>query len=188
MSEGEVSELKTFTTLQRLGDIRGFTLVETVLSWIILGIIAFTIATMLGTGVEHFENMSSRKEALSSARLAIDRMRQELLQVKSEDLISLSVSNISFKDKSGNNTDFHVQSTAGELQLFRGGDLLAKGLAGFNLIYYDQAGNVMVDLSDPSQVRRIRIHVSVSSADGNASYVLNGEVYPRSMYYENFEG
>ncbi len=168
-------------------DSRGFTLIETAVSWVMLGIIFFSFAVLLELGVKSFERISSRKEALASARYAIDRMVEELMLIKTADIISISATQISFKDLSGANTDYHSASVSGTLYLYRGSDLFAKNLGSFSLTYYDSAGNTITNYADIGSVRRIKAEFYVNAKNGHGTVPVRGEIYPRNFYYTSFQ-
>ncbi len=166
---------------------KGFSFVELLMSLVVVGIISISFAYLFSTGVDSFALVSSRKEALSQGRYAINRMTQELLKVRSTDIQSISNTSFSFTDSSGQSTDFHSQVVNGETQLYRGNDLLATSLNGFTLTYYDTNGVVISDYQQLASLRRIRIDLNVR-VDGNAgSVALMGEIYPRNFYYSNFQ-
>jgi hypothetical protein len=171
---------------QSKGD-SGFVLVESILSWTLLAIIGLTFAVLFTFGLECFIKIASRKEALSNARFAVNRITQELLPLPPSNLISISPTQISFKDPTGANTDFHSQIDSGATSLYRGMDLLAKNLSAFSFSYYDTDGNPINDYTNVAGVRRIQMDISVKDINSINNVSVRGEVYPRNFYYNNFQ-
>ncbi len=165
----------------------GFTLIEEVLAWAVVGIIALTFAYLLRSGVDSFAMISSRNEALSQARHAAERVTRELLWIKTSDIFSVSPTTFQFRDNTGNFTDFHSQVEGSETKLYRGTDLLAAGLNSFNFTYFDAAGNVISDYLNLAAVRRIQVDLSVTANNGYGTVGVRGEVYPRNFLYTNYQ-
>ncbi|MBF0492398.1 MAG: type II secretion system protein [Deltaproteobacteria bacterium] len=165
---------------------KGFGLLEITLGLVVVGIISLSFASLFGITIDQYSAITSRKEALSQARLAINRITEELLYIDSNALVSISSSNLSFIDTSGVATNFRTQTDAGILNLYRGNDLLAKNLSAFSLTYLDSLGAQIQD-GNVSNVRRIQINLGVNASNNHGDVKLRGEVYPRNFYYSNFK-
>lgn len=165
----------------------GFVLVEAVLSWTVLAIVSLTFAILFTFGFEALIHVASRKEALSNARFAINRIVQEMLPIQASDLLSIAPSRITFRDASGTNTDFHIETVGERTNLYRGEDLLAKNLDTFAVTYFDAAGAPISDYTNVAAVRRMQLDIAVKDLNSIESVSVRGEVYPRNFYYSNFQ-
>ncbi len=165
---------------------KGFGLLEITLGLVIVGIVSLSFASLFGITVDQYSSIVSRKEALSQARLAINRMTEELIYLDSESLVSISSSNISYIDTAGLATNFRTQSNGTSTDLYRGNDLLAKNISVFSLTYLDSTGEPVLD-GNVTSVRRIQISIGVHASNNHGDVKIRGEVYPRNFYYSNFQ-
>lgn len=168
-------------------DERGFTLMESLLSLVIVGIISLAFASVFLLALDGFSRIASRKETLANARYGVNRIAAELIAVQPSQILAISPTLFRFVDQGGNVTDFHSQSESGVVHLYRGADLLARNLTSFSLSYYDAAGNLLTDYSDPSALRRVRIDMTVKDMSGLRDMSVRGEVFPRNFYYSGFQ-
>ena len=165
----------------------GFTLVDAVLGWVVIGVIALTLAYLLQMAVDSFSMIASRKEALAATRYAADRMTRELLLIKSSDLLALSQTQIQFLDHTGAATDFHSAVVNGKIKLYRGVNLLADDLQSFTVKYFDASGIEITDYNNLAGVRRILLDLGVTSDNNYGTVSVRGEVYPRNFLYTNYQ-
>ncbi|MBI2342035.1 MAG: prepilin-type N-terminal cleavage/methylation domain-containing protein, partial [Deltaproteobacteria bacterium] len=103
----------------------GFTLIELILTIIIVGIIALVSAQVLMRGIETYSLVTNRKDATQHARVGMDRMIQELMLLKSLDLTYASDARIDFFDATRALTNFRRASVYSTIDLFRRDDFLA---------------------------------------------------------------
>lgn len=165
---------------------KGFTLVETLLGIVVAGIVMLAFASIARVSVDSYSMIVSRKEALTQARFALNRITQELVSMSPAAITAIASTQISFNDSLGNSTNFRSQSSGGILQLYRGNDLLANNVSSFSLTYYDANNNVIND-GNVSNMRRIAVDIGVNSGNGNSDVKMRGEVYPKNYYYTNFQ-
>lgn len=165
---------------------KGFTLVETVLGIVVMGIVMLAFASIARLSVDSYSLIVSRKEAMSQARYALNRITQELVSINPASITSIGSTNISFNDSVGSPTNFRSQTTNGVTQIFRGNDLLANNINSFSFVYYDANNNIITD-GNISNLRRIAIDMGVNSSNGYSDMKIRGEVYPRNYYYTNFQ-
>ncbi len=167
---------------------RGFTLIETLLGIVVMGIVMLAFASIARLSVDSYSLIVDRKEAMSQARYALNRITQELVSINPASITSISSTNLSFNDSVGNPTNFRSQTTSGVVQIFRGNDLLATNVSSFGFVYYDANNNLISD-GNLSNLRRIAVDMGVYAGNGNGhgDMKMRGEVYPRNYYYSNFQ-
>ena len=62
---------------------KGFTLIELVITMVLIGIIAYIVAIALSTGIKAYFTTDFRKEALDQTRIAMERITREIRNVRS---------------------------------------------------------------------------------------------------------
>ncbi len=164
----------------------GFTIVETLLGIVVMGVVFLAFASIARLSVDSYSLIVARKEAMTQARYAMNRITQELVSISPAAITSIAASSINFNDSLGTPTNFRSQTTSGILQIYRGNDLLANNVSGFSLTYYDANGNVIND-GNIANLRRIAIDMGVNASNGYSDMKMRGQVYPRNYYYTNFQ-
>ena len=160
---------------------KGFTLVEILLTMIIIAAISLVMGRILISGMDSFSLVTERREALQGARLAVNIMSNELRGIANPaaDISSISSSSITFKNALGNQVAYQISG----VDLLRNGKQLASDLApGSGFSYYTSGG---VSTSNPAQVYRIGISVKVSSSAHGVVETSSG-IYLRNRYYVSF--
>ncbi len=166
------------------GNERGFSLVEIVLSMVIVGILSGVASQVLGTSIDSYSFIKNRQAALSDVRYAVNRMAGELLKVGSADLISVSGSDIQFTDKSGVATSFQSGTVSGKLALMRGGEVLATPIQSFSVVAYDQQGAAT---TVAASIRRFKVRVSTAPVDKEGSLSVTTSIFPRAFLYQGYQ-
>lgn len=125
----------------RIPNSKGFTLIEIVLTIVLVGILAGVAAVIIMQGARSYSTEQSRGEAHEQARFALDRMAREVRLIRSCAAIigPANPSNtLSFTDINGNAVVFSVAG----VNLMRGPDLLASGVTSAQPFrFLDSAGN-----------------------------------------------
>lgn len=171
--------------------INGFTLVETILTIMIVGIIAGVTAKILMSGLDTYAFITNRKDATQHARVAMERMASELVLIKNEDIRWMNNDNFGFWDRDGQKSSFKKDTMGGRPVLSRGDeslwgdDYFLAGPLGFIDFDYLRADGTGASSAD--QVRKINIELSVESLGGYGPVTLRTEVFPRNMMYDNFQ-
>jgi prepilin-type N-terminal cleavage/methylation domain-containing protein len=162
---------------------KGFTLVETILTIIVVGIIAGVSGQVLMRGIDAYSMITNRKDAIQHARVGMDRMMYELLLVDSSKLTSVSDTRIDFVDMNGSAANFRRANVYGTLDLVRGNDFLAGQVALLDFDFFKSDGTSAVF---PWDVRRISIELTAQALGGYGTIPLRTEVFPRNFMYTNF--
>ena len=139
---------------------KGFTLIETVVVFTLLAIIAFGIGSFIINAMRAWVFMSGRESAVSRARTAMNRMVAELRRIRRPQNILVSTTwECQFLDLAIDNIDFKQSGTS----LLRNSDILATGLLspeGLRFTYLDATGEV---ISTKLDMRSIRVWLSLAS-------------------------
>lgn len=162
----------------------GFTLLESLLTMIIIGVVSLGVGNIMVSGLETYSLIADRRQALHGARLAVNMMTNELQTVRnpSVDISNISTNSISFISASGESITYSISGT----NLLRGDKTLAANVmnqTGFQ--FFTSGGGIT---SDSDKVHRVHISVEVGTgASGHGSVMLNTNVYLRNRYYNEFK-
>ena len=181
---------KTGSPIETLGDDnRGFTFVETLLTVVIIGIIASVAAKVLLSGLDVYAFVVNRNNAFQTARSAMDRMEDEILLFNSTSLTWLGSNRMSLIDSDGNASSFKSQTASlGRRSvpcIYRGGDFLAGDVVSLNFSYKGLNGAATIW---SWLVRRIDVDFTVQALTTAAGTVRVREtIFPRNFMYSNFQ-
>lgn len=169
----------------------GFTFVETILAIVVVGVIAGVAAKVLIAGLDIYALIVNRNNAYQSARVAMDRMVDELTMIHSGDISWVGEQRINFRNTEGQLTSFRKSSYNPASQpgqtipcIFMGNDFLVGEVAVLDFDYYALDGSVT---TRESNIRRINIDMTVTSLAGGGSVHLRTDVFPRNFMYQDFE-
>jgi len=158
-------------------------LIELVLTIVVVGIIAAVSAQVLLRGIDAYNLITNRKDALQHARVGMDRMIDELLLLDSFKITSISDTKIEFWDDNNSLTNFRRTTQSGHWVLYRGDDFLSGIVGLLDFDYFKSNGAAAVW---PWDVRRISIELTIQALGGVGSIPLRTEVFPRGFMYNNF--
>lgn len=161
----------------------GFTLVETLLTIVIVGIIAGVSAKILMSGIDTYSFVSNRKDASQHARVAMNRMISELTSVENGDITGIYNNRVLFRDKDNISTSFRSTTMNGQPVIKRGDDFLAGRLGLLDFDYLKADGT---NAATPAETKRINIELTIDSLGGFGPVPLRAEIFPRNLMYENF--
>jgi prepilin-type N-terminal cleavage/methylation domain-containing protein len=160
----------------RIHDQSGVTLIELVITIVIVGIIAATTALLLITGVGEYVAQDARANITSQGRLSIERMAREIRLVRSRtaaDIPTMTAGTFSFVDLSGNAVTY--TSAAGSVT--RNGVALASaGAATLAFSYFQQSGAVA---ASAAQVWTIQVALTFTTGSETQSFRVR--VHPRNF-------
>ncbi|MDD2731081.1 MAG: prepilin-type N-terminal cleavage/methylation domain-containing protein [Candidatus Portnoybacteria bacterium] len=166
----------------------GFTFVETIISVVIVAIIASVAARVLLAGLDVYKLVVDRNNTFQSSRMAMERMVDELIHLESTDLTWMTNERIGFRDMNGIATDFDMDSVSGSGYtfpcIFRGDDYLVGNVTHLDFDYLNEdGGNTIWSWL----VRRINIDFTVEAPRGAGALRLRTDVFPRRFMYTDFE-
>ena len=161
----------------------GFTLIELVITIVLVGIIAGTTGMLLIKGTQAYIEEDQRAAATSQGRLALERMAREIRSIPQASAIVGPITNpsssLSFSDLTGLSIVYARNGATGTLDRTEGTGLpviLADGVTTLEFRHFDRAGALT---TTPANIWQIRIDLTVTK--GGESQVFRMSVYPRNF-------
>lgn len=173
------SELK-WGRMKRLLDHSAFTLIEAVLTLVLLSILAIPSSHFLTEGIDSYFFEFERIKTTEDARYTMQRIKQELMYLNSASILQTTPTRLDYLDQTSQQTSLALQGT----DLYRGADLLSQNVQSLSFAYYDQNGSATFT---PSAVRRIAVQVDLIANAGAPPVNYRVDVYPRNFMYQNFQ-
>lgn len=173
------------------GNDRGFTLIELMMSIVLMGIVASTIGFIIYQGARSFQVLDTRSDMVSKGTLATERISRELRLIRcttagsscapqSSDITSMTATEIRFVNTVNAGRGFRLD--AGAIKLRQGStaadpeDILADSAGSFAIDYKKKDGSAAVA---PAEVWVIDVAFTLSS--GSDSVDFKTSIYPRSF-------
>lgn len=157
----------------------GFTLIEIVVTIVIVGIVGGIAAMIIAQGVRSYSDEQGRSGVRYQARFAVERMVREVRLIRScADITGPAnpSATLSFTDINGTAVAFSV--AAGNLN--RGADRLATGVTTAQPFrFLDKSGNPTTTCVSPNDIWFIEINLT--AAQGAEAYSLRTRVHPRNF-------
>ena len=161
----------------------GFTLVELVITIVLVGIIAGTAGMLLIKGTQAYIEEDQRAAATSQGRLGLERMARDIRTIPQASAIVGPIANPSssllFSDLTGLSIAYARNGATGTLDRTEGAGLpviLADGVTTLEFRHYDKVGALTMT---PANIWQIRIDLTVTK--GGESQVFRLSVYPRNF-------
>jgi prepilin-type N-terminal cleavage/methylation domain-containing protein len=156
----------------------GFTLVELVITIVLVGILAGLAALIILQGVRAYADEQSRSDLHYQARLAMERMAREIRLIRSCGDITPPASNpaasITFTDISGTSVNFALAGN----NLNRGADLLATGITSAQPFRFLAADGTTTTIACPGIWF---VEITVADTQRTESVQMRTRVHPRSL-------
>ena len=166
----------------------GFTFIETILSIIMVGVLAGVSAKILITGLDVYSLIVNRNNAYHTARVGMDRMVDELVEIRFTDITWMSSTRLSFRDRTGLATNFRITTISRDGLtipcIYRGDDYLSGNITYFNFDYLREDGTTAFF---SWQLRVIGIDMELESPGDGGRVHLRTAVFPRSFMYDDFD-
>lgn len=152
----------------------GFTLIEMVLTLILVGIIAAITGIMMQQGVKAYLAQGNEAQIANQGRLAIERMAREVRTIRrTGDITAMTAATLSFVDLGGN----PIAYTSGGGNVTRNGTVLASATtAALAFSYFKQDGTVA---AAAAEVWAIQIDLTITQ--GGQTQAFRTRVHPRSF-------
>lgn len=168
----------------------GFTMIELVLSVAVMLLMGAFIAEFMGSQTKNLMFVANRTEALGDARYALNRISYELMHVDPPtEITNFSGTALHFRDDTGSNTSFRMDTMTGGIGIYRGSSLLVGYIDSFTITYYDATGAVLNPATAAaSDIVRMKVKIVTADNQGEGKMALQTAVTPRSVIgYENFQ-
>ena len=179
-----IKNLSTVCCL-RSANQKGVTLIELVITMVLMGIVALVVANALSTGIMGNLVTDNRKEGLDQARVAMERMAKEIRNTRSLiDVGTATASEFCFINTEGTRIDFRYETP--NIRRLEGGgacpggagagDILSTNITDFKLKNPDGT-----DLDSTTLATTKRIVITITSTMGTEAVQLQSEVWPRNL-------
>ena len=161
----------------------GFTLIELVMTILILGILAGVGIPLTGSLIDSMAYSIYRKDLSEQAEVILRRISREMRRLKdSQSVITADGTTYRFVDIDNNTIQFTLNGTDLERELNGQTDILAVGVTAFNLSYLDDQENVITTPSVGVQGTNIKlIDISVTLAAGGSTIYYRTRIRPRNI-------
>ncbi len=160
----------------------GFTLIEIVMTIVIVSIIAGVSGMIIASGVRAYSDEQARSDVHYQARLAMERMTREIRTMRGraaapDDIPNMAANALGFYDITGVLVEFDLSGTNLRRQQDGGGwQTLATNIAGPLFEYYDNAGN-----PGAAQNALWYVEIGLTATQGSESLQMNTRVHPRNF-------
>lgn len=142
----------------------GFTLIELVMTIVLMGIISVVMGRILFQGYQTFLTSQNISETDWHGFLALERIASDIHNIRSAGDISTIQSNqFTFVDVDGNTVQYQVSGNT----LLRNGQTLAGGVQSFSFSYTDENG---ATTATPSSVRYISLSANLTQGNLTQSF------------------
>lgn len=161
---------------------KGFTLVEIVITIVLIGIISGIAVMIILQGVKAYSDEQSRSDVHYQARLAVERTAREIRLVRSAtagDITTMTATNLQFNDINGNNIQFQRIGGAAPYSITRNGLVLANDIQSVAISYYQNDGITAVT---PATVTTLWfVDISVTAQKGAETIQTRTRVHPMNF-------
>ena len=157
----------------------GFTLVEIVITIVLVGILAGIAAMIILQGIRSYSDEQARSNVHYQARLAMERMAREIRQIRSTaDIPTMAGTTLRYVDVNGVQTGFQLTGTDIERTEDNGStwQILATGTTAFNFNYFRQDG-----VTPAAAATLWFVEITMTSEQGAESLQMRTRVHPRNF-------
>jgi prepilin-type N-terminal cleavage/methylation domain-containing protein len=133
----------------------GFSLIELIVTIVIMGIISTVVGKIMVEGYQTFITAQNIGDADWQALLALESLTNDIHNIRSAaDITTISASSFIFVDMDGTSITYQFSGST----LTRNAITVATGMSGFSLSYLNEAGAVT---ATPSAVRYVGINLTM---------------------------
>jgi prepilin-type N-terminal cleavage/methylation domain-containing protein len=157
---------------------KGFTLVEIVITIVLVGILAGIAASILGRGIQSYSIEQVRVDVYYQARLAMERMAREIRLIRranAADITAMTNTNLRFTDVNGAGVGFTWTSPTLSRWNGVGTNVLAQNITAFNFNYYQQNG------AAATAATLWIVEITMTSQQGTETLQMRTRVHPRNF-------
>ncbi|MBI5300116.1 MAG: type II secretion system protein [Deltaproteobacteria bacterium] len=161
---------------------KGFTLVEVILTIVVIGILFAVSSIVLRQGLDSYSHILNRSNNLQTTRYAMERMIRELTLVgdtNPTNIQNIQSDRITYVDSDSNTTNFNFANGT----LYRSTDPLLNNVTAVTFTGFKDTG---ATTTAGNQVRRVRIQLSTLPPNQTTPLNLRTDIFIRNYMYENF--
>lgn len=165
---------------------KGFTLIEVIVTLILVGIMATVAGMGLVTATRGYLFASNNNTLAQKGQLAMARVTRELMEVTDISAIAIAPTSVTYKRlETVGNTTSEITRTIGLVanRLKLDGLDLVDHVQSFNLTYNQGTASWAVDTADPDHIKllsTITMQLVLSRPDGGDNITLNTVINPRN--------
>ncbi len=159
---------------------RGFTLIELIITIVVVTIIAGLAAVIISQGMSAYTAEQSLSDARYQAQLAVERMARDIRMIRSAssaDIASMTATNLSFTDINGNAIQFQRTGASAPYTITRNGNTLARNIQTLAFTYYQQDGVAAAATADAVWY----VVIDVTAVQGAQTFEVRTRVHPRNF-------
>lgn len=155
----------------------GFTLIELVISIVIVGVLSLFVSSFIFYEVNSFVFSTSRQQTVQDSRWALQLILKDLRQIATPDsILYASADSLSFYNV---DTDI-VTYTYSSNQILRNGDLLLSSVDSCGFRFYDNEGDILSSpVGDVTDVYLFSIRFTTSSHNNATKF--SSKCVPRNF-------
>lgn len=175
----------------------GFTLIEIIITIVIIGIIASIVAGIISQGASLYSAEDSRSNVQYQARLAVERVARDLRMIRRASdfgtanypavpvlgtLINPTATSLSYKDMTGTIVTYSFDNATSTLKRTVAATdyVLAKGVTAFTFTVYNSANPPVVMPAGASALAWV-IQVDVTDQQGSETTQMRTRVHPMNF-------
>lgn len=176
--------------------VSGFTLIEIVITIVLIGILSGIAAMIILQGVRAYSDEQNRSDVHYQARLAVERMARDLRMIRQASefgtdnypavpvlgtVINPTATSLSFADMTGTTVTYSFDNGTQTLNRSVGGPpVLAQGVTAFSFTVYDNADPPNV-LPAGSSTTGWVIQIDMTDTQGSETLQMRTRVHPRNF-------
>ena len=166
----------------RTSHAHGFTLIEIIITIVLIGIIASIAAGIILQGVRSYSDVDNRSNVRYQAQLAVERMAREIRMIRSAtavDITALTATNLQFNDINGNNIQFQRVGAIAPYTMQRNTNVLANNVQSITFSYFANDGVTAVTLATVTTLWFVVIDLTVQQ--GTETISVRTRVHPMNF-------
>ena len=150
---------------------KGFTLIELVLTITILGVLSMVIAPNMFNAIKGYDLVGTRRLVLAEGRAGVERMAKEIRLIPgAAQITSVAAQNFQFQYPTGTSIAYTLSGT----NLLRNSNILIGNINALTFTYYDESGTSTLTAAN---VRSVGILFTIDSPGAIANYTLRTRVF-----------
>lgn len=157
---------------------KGFTLIELILTVVLVGIVAIAMTSAFIPTMTVSANVDNRKEAFQQGRLAMERMMREIREARSFAVCAPcpATSTLNFTDARNGNIVYAWNGTP-QASLTRSGTNISGNVEGYTITFFTKTG-----ATPPNQGQIWRVQADLQVRVGDQIIQLRSEAHPRGVF------